>query len=511
MKLTASLFVFVLMFQSVFGASYFIAQTTTGNGSGSDISDCQSLSWLNSTHTQVAGDTYNLVGTLTTNLYINASGSSGNPITVYFESGANFTAPTWGSTYESQGGGAITINSQNYITIDGGSNGLIQTTANGTTLANQTNSTGVGAISCSYFFVKNLTVGPMYNRTSTSDELAGGVGVQDEPLIPGSYFTGYTVSNCVIHDCASGIDTSYTAGCSNITYVGNTIYRCNWGGGCGDRSTNATLVNVLVAYNNVYDFSNWDDPIGDNYHHNGFYFWADTGAPAGRLNGVTYEANTIGPNFGVNATSGMWVDGYSTNVLMYNNLIICNTNDAPNNGMLQITAFGSVLNNTFIGGGAGYAVSAGITNYTTIVKGNLSEYCLPFVNNYGVGNLIMDSNSVYDASILYSIGSGGTGNFLTFAEIQAMGYETHTITNNPYLNSNGTLQSNSPAIGIGANFSSLFTIDLFGNIRPTTGAWTIGAYQYQVSGGFTLPFHVKKINDWIAYCREENLSYTNNQ
>ena len=55
----------------------------------------------------------------------NNSGSSGNLITIRFETGAALKAPYHSSS------GAIQINGSYYL-IDGGSNGLIQNTLNGT-------------------------------------------------------------------------------------------------------------------------------------------------------------------------------------------------------------------------------------------------------------------------------------------------------------------------------------------------------------------------------------------
>ena len=65
------------------------------------------------------------------------SGTSGNPITILFQPNAVMTSPAWPSS------GAINVGGNGYITVDGGSNGIIQDTANGDALANQLDSTGV--------------------------------------------------------------------------------------------------------------------------------------------------------------------------------------------------------------------------------------------------------------------------------------------------------------------------------------------------------------------------------
>src|SRR4029077_8600636 len=106
--------------------------------------DAHALSWLNSAAnwgssgaTVLPGDRVLLVGTFNNSLLIAGSGASGNPVTILFEPGANFTSPCWTDS------GAIQLNGQSWITIDGGSNGIIQNTATGTGLASQNNSIGI--------------------------------------------------------------------------------------------------------------------------------------------------------------------------------------------------------------------------------------------------------------------------------------------------------------------------------------------------------------------------------
>ena len=68
--------------------------------------------------------------------------------------------------------------------------------------------------------------------------------------------------------------------------------------------------------------------------------------------------------------------------------------------------------------------------------------------------------------------------------------DANTLTSNPLVNSNGTLQAGSPAIGAGVNLTSLgitgLNSDANGVARPTSGAWDIGAYQYAAAPGFSM-------------------------
>jgi hypothetical protein len=76
------------------------------------------------------------------------------------------------------------------------------------------------------------------------------------------------------------------------------------------------------------------------------------------------------------------------------------------------------------------------------------------------------------------------GAYYTLAYLQTnLEYEAHGFWANPVFNSPApptldcTIATNSPVIGTGTNLSAYFTTDYAGNPRPTTGNWTIGAYE----------------------------------
>ena len=129
-----------------------------------------SLAWLNTPGNLAVGagkvnpgDTVHLVGTFSNVLNVSGSGSAGNPVTFLFEPGAKFSASLWPAS------GAINITAKNWIVIDGGSNGLIENTNNGTSLGNQAQSFGVLGAQSSHLTVQNLTITNMYHRTDISD------------------------------------------------------------------------------------------------------------------------------------------------------------------------------------------------------------------------------------------------------------------------------------------------------------------------------------------------------
>lgn len=472
------------------GNTVWCGPVVTGSGSGSDSNDLESITSVNNSWPVTAGGQLNLCGTFTNinqELNITASGTPGNPITIYFEPNAQFVAPYWPSSQEGGSvGGAITIVSQNYITIDGGLNGLIEATQNGTGLKYQVASTGIGTSSCSYLTVKNLSILGMYVRTSDSDEASGaseGVGISDDCATPPYGITNYMVTNCIITDAYTGIDADYGMG-ENYIFVRNTISRCNWGGRCGDRGSGSTMTNLVIAGNNFSNWTNWDDPANDDYHHNGFFGWAVSG---GQLMSAVVYGNKVGPNYGgAYSTSGIYFQGNVANMSIYNNVFFCNPNDGPADGMITIgynSGYGPyiIANNTFLGGGTSSAMAAGGVGNTNFVYNNLAQSCTFIVDNYGA-NCVQNTDYNFGYNLVggeqYAYGSSGNYSFYSFAQWQALGLDLHGAdTLNPLLNSDGTLQPGSPMVSLGKNLYSYFTNDFAGNPRPATGNWTVGAYQ----------------------------------
>lgn len=491
----------------------------TGNGSGSDSNDLESIASVNNSWPVSAGGQLNLCGTFTNinqELLVGASGTAGNPITIYFEPGAQFVGPYWPSSQEGGSvGGAITIVSQNYITIDGGQNGLIEATQNGSGLKYQVQSTGVGAGSASFLTVKNLRILGMYVRSSTSDEApsgsAGGTGVADDCATPPYGITNYIVTNCIITDAYTGIDADYGVG-KNYIFIGNTISRCNWGGRCGDRDSSSTMNNLVVANNNLSNWTNWDDPANDDFHHNGFFGWAVSGGSL--LSAVEY-GNRIGPNYGgAYSTSGLYFQGNCANMTIYNNVFICNPNDGPANGMITIgynQGFGPyfIANNTFLGGGTSTGIEVGGDGNTNHVYNNLGENCTFIVDNYG-DNCVQVTDYNFGYNLIpteeYAFGDNGTYSFDSPSQWFAHGFDAHgSASINPLLNSDGTLQAGSPVASSGTNLSSYFNTDIIGNPRPATGNWTVGAYQVE-SGAPIVSLTAAPTNSTVTMTNPGSLS-----
>lgn len=472
----------VILANAGLSADFYVSQNSSGDGSGSSSDNCKPVSVVNASWPASPGDIVHLVGTITNSLTIGGSGNYGNPVTVLFETGSKISAPFFSS-------GAIYLSGKSNIVIDGGSTGLIEATGNGTGMNFQTNSVGIAAFVSSFFTVRNLTIRNMYVRTNDSDEsVANGytVGIEVSANTAPYLLTCVTVSNCVISDASVGIKSDYDAGCSNYTFIGNTISNVNWGGNCGDLRAGSTMDNLVVANNQISGFSNWNDPSNNLYHHNGFYGWAESG---GSLRNYIAYGNRIGPGWGGGyQTSGLFSSGNISNIFFYNNVFIANTNESWANGMIFIwQSEGSignfkVMNNTFIGGGLSLAVSLFSPQAPILLRNNLVSGVKSAVAVFSdTGALLQSDTNIFwnlNNSQAFSFSSSWSANYKTFSQWNALGYDYNSITNNPSLNSDVTLRAGSSAIGAGANLSGTFTTDYLGNARPSSGPWDIGAFQY---------------------------------
>ena len=261
----------------------YVAQSagTFSGGSACNGQTAITVATFNST-TLSAGDISYLCGTITASggasafITISQSGSSGNPISLVFDTGAVLTAPYWGVS------GPISLSGVSYITIDGGTNGIIQATANGTGLANQVyNSEGITLSSVSNSEVKNLTIQNLYVHLcslplSTCTDDAGNTSPSAVYWLGGS---GVTVDHNTFHDEFAGFRyVAPGAGTySNISLHDNVIYNVNWSMNIG-LSTSSTNINTMSIYKNtMHDWLNWGTDNNSNHHDGVFIFTVSAG------------------------------------------------------------------------------------------------------------------------------------------------------------------------------------------------------------------------------------------
>jgi hypothetical protein len=475
-------FALSLCMGSVRAEDIYIAQASAGSDTGADPADAHSAAWFNTLGNWGSGagkvspgDTVHLVGTITTQLTVQASGTSGNITTILFESGAKLSRPA----------GTLMTCQKNFITIDGGTNGIIENTANGTGLGNDLSVSGVYAPGVNNFEARNLTIRNLYVHTGTGSSSA------DLTTNGGILFSGFG-SNISIHnnsfsDICWCLNSSTSSGAaSNINIYDNTFTNYDHGiGGLGG----VTAANI---YDNHFgSTANWDTSAS-TYHHDAIHIYFNAGTTSSN---IAFYGNLFDGDWGINNTAHIFLEGDFTyanplaqsNFTFYNNVFIQNAGNLLNNGFtVGGGASFSYYNNTFIGSGVTNSIGVSVRGTNLHFKNNIVSGVTTFVYNsttatFATGGL---NNNLYAAAT-----SGGNSpwklNNISYSTLAAWktltGQDANTTqVSDAQLLSDGQLNTSSPAIGAGADLSSIFTTDKDGTTRIVP--WDIGAYKYQDSG-----------------------------
>jgi len=489
----------VLVFLVVFwtavvtnASNVYIAQNSAGANTGADATDARSLAWLNANWSSVnPGDTVHLCGTLIKTLSIGASGTAGSPITILFEPGANFTSPAWGLNSDA----AIWLNRVSYITIDGGGAGIIQCTNNGTLRGLRQNAAGVMGQGLTGVMVKNLIVTNIYihayKTTNDANRFGYDIDLGDSDSVLSG---GLSVLNCKLSDADTTIAFIIGAGVSsNYTIAGNTLQNVNHGVTIALSESSAFPCNITIASNTIDHMSLYDNDPDNSFHRDGIIVQDET-ANRGAISNLCIYANTFGRDYGINTTAAIFVDDYyayqEVGLRIYNNLFLSTQPSHWNNGFISIggcTNGSLVANNTFYDswGGGGLGVSPDNATVTNNIFWNVS---IPlYVTGEGITTtpppLFKSDNNVFawpngtpPQFVVPGLNRG------SFSQLQTAGYDAHSSTNTPSLDSNyAPISSDTVANGKGTSLSSCFTIDLNGNVR--TRPWTIGAFQMAGTNG----------------------------
>ena len=467
---------------SLFAVDFYVAQTATGAGTGADASNALPLNWLNSSTNWNAGagsvspgDTVHLTGTFTNSLTVQGSGAAGNPITILFEPGANFTAPTWVS-------GAIILSGRSWVVVDGGGTGLIQCTANGSTLASQVNSTGINGSSGAglwHVTIQNLICTNLYKRTLATDGNRYGQGI-------GLVGSDLTVNHCTLSDGDTLIGYQYVTGTqSNLMINANTILNCNHGITLGAAQLNAFLNNVSISSNRIDYLSIWDGNAG--LHLDGMIIFNEASDHSGSISNLQIFANYIGPNIGTITTAAVFIDTYVPSQInrlhVYNNLFSSVSPFTWNNGFIALGACTNslVANNTFVSYNAsGIGVQAG---KAAVGLTNNLFYLVGTAISLGPDSTI-PVGFFSDRNLFYGF-SSGSGAFYhpnysagTMTTWQALGFDVNSSTNQPLLDTSYIpTPLDTAATDKGVSLATYFASDKNGVSRPQGKGWDIGAFE----------------------------------
>ncbi len=504
--------------------SIYVAQNATGAATGSDCGNAKPVGFFNaggnwgSGSAQIGpGTTVHLCGTFTggpgsTMLTIQGSGSSGSPITILFEAGAQMNAPYWGGDPFAGAGAAVVCSGRSYIILDGGSNGIIQNTSNGSAAlgySNQAASTGVQFSSCSHSEIRNLTVKNIYVHTHGDD---GGIG--NTGAISAGYGDFISIHNNNVTQAFFGINIGYntTSSGGNITSAslyGNVIDHSCHLINIGDGNDNASASGINV-YNNTLGphFIDWT-ANGQGCHSDGMIISAFNSGSS--LSNSNFYNNTISSDMcsiqgdpGANCTAWMFFTGNMSNVNIFNNILVATSPNSGYESLLRIAPNSysgaairnfKIYNNVFVGNnftsgcdcaavkldGAESGLSAQNNIFLHFANTAILNQAGTIASVFGSG---INHNDYFDTRY-FGVDFSNNQRYATLGQWQAAGFDPNGSTADPNLSAS-YIPQNSSMMALGANLVSLgisaLNSDKGGTPRPQAGAWAVGAYQGASSG-----------------------------
>ena len=344
----------------------YVDEHGSGSGRGSTCANAHSVAWLDSPHSWRAtggpigpGTVVQLCGRLSSPVTLHGSGVRGKPITILFGPGARIGM----RACPGSGIGCLDTDGNHYLTLDGGTDGVIESSANGTTGATHVgDATGIWAMGCSGCVIEHLTVRDMYVHTSAGDTTPTGAN--------GIVFSGsnLTIRDDVLHDDEWALVAEWHDGDGNIRIDGNRIYNVDHGFASTAGFNGGHIGPLLFYENQVSDYANWDT-TRDAYHHDGLHCYTYGGGAAHYTGFYIYD-NRFGGATGADLTAQIFIEGHNDGtpcadatspIWIFNN--VASVSRGEGDGIFTISSgVPHVLNNTLTS--TAPSVSAGIA-YTS--------------------------------------------------------------------------------------------------------------------------------------------------
>lgn len=543
----AIFFICLVAISSAFGSAANIYITQNGSPSGTCTTSVQTPAFFNnaanwgSGASQIGpGTTVLLCGTFTfatgaSGLVVQGSGTSTNPVTIQFDTGAILQSSAFGGFGSSYGAG-IVINGFNYITVNGQNTGMIQNTLNGTpgqsclsgTCSVQQSSLGLYIHNTTGVEVKNLTVRNIY-MVMNAEQKGGGGGAawESADIYTDGPNTSLTIDGNTLNDAHVGAWVSFDHGSTTANIYNNTIAHHGWQISAANGSSCSSSASINIYNNDISNWSDWNAGGAASYHTDGIIeYTRSTGCTAPTFNPQIYNNYFHGDLDGgtgagtahiycSNDTGGSTSFANST-CTAFNNIIDESTEGNTNcAAAVWVAGQGAQFyNNTLIGPstctkGSSYGFVFGAST-EAILKNNI---IVSMARNYGdpgpYGNVATEI-AASDHNVFYNCTGGGNcwsfgqGNWSTLAAWSAArGKDTNSSAANPLLTGNYTLGTGSPAIGLGndmdvalglnpccqsitipqANIGlNALAYDKTLSARTTSGNWNSGAYEGSGSG-----------------------------
>lgn len=497
----------------------FIAQNSAGANDGTSCANAKAVSYFNTsgnwsatpTGIQIGPNTtVHFCGTFTSTASAQGSGASGNVINILFESGANFTSPT----FFSPSTGAINLTNFQFIVVNGNHVGVIQNPLNGSPGGTCPGAGGLCTSSSTSILiavgsndeVRNFDgsghLGPEYTHSLTTDTSADETNNNAVKYLNQS---NVTIDNNIIHDCGWCVN-----GWGNgLQIYNNEIY--NWSHGVAFGPNINVNPGPVIHDNHIHDALLWDaNPPTCAYHIDGIHLWdSDT---TKSVTNVSLYNNVFDGDSGHCPTAWIYTENFYANVNVFNNLLkMIAGRTMP--AMLWLSSGGInnggnsnpfVVNNTFLANEATSSSNSCLKGqFITVatIKNNAILGCNTIIDlensptfaSNGINNSDYEDVNVDFGSCCTFTLSGSS--FTSLATWQAglpggSGQDSAALlatASSINLNSSGQPQSGSNVIGAALNLTSSCTgslaplcFDAAGVPRPNS-AWDIGAYQFSGS------------------------------
>ena len=482
----------------------YIAQSAAGRGDGADCANAFAYTFFNdganwgSGASQIGpGTTVHLCGVITTfngstydYLTFRSSGVSGQPITLKWEPDARLSVPTCGT------GSCILFSGKSYLVFDGGRNGAVEETDNGSALGHQDRHTALYGRPCNHCEFKNLALRNIYVHSLASDDIGADGLTVSGPGISMHHMSCTHASGCFTIS-VSGADDSvemYDLESDNTNHC--LTIAANGAG--------YTLLSARIHDNNCHDFANWDT-TSNAFHHDGIHIYA--------LNGATFHDmqvynNLFGGDPGVNVTSFIYVTGDISSSFFFNNVLLTPPDKYFNNGALCAGGSGiAIYNNLILGGTSASGLCLAASGTGIAVRNNIVGKCSGLIslaagttfvdrgldhNVYGPGQNWKYGSTFYYAFDQWKAASGEGPHSLSAADLK--------------VDSGGRPQPGSPAINAGANLSyhaiATLNADKIGDPRSACSAWDAGPYNHfpgPIAAGDSWPLEAPASGLFLAH------------
>src|SRR6266404_1307660 len=228
-------------------------------------------------------------------------------------------------------------------------------------------------------------------------------------------------------------------------------------------------------------YGNGNQILNNHIHHNGNPASSSTNGRDGvysdpNTSGTVYSGNWIDHNgrTGSNLDHGLYLCG--KNEVVFNNVLYANAASG-----LQVAGYTTVSNMKVYNNVMAWNGTSGIILWMSLSGVDIKNNIIYQNGHYGIGSYAAKgSGVVLNNNILYGNGSGNfdfTGGGSTYSYSQA----ANILADPGLVNESSTsfdphLAPGSPGIQAGLNLSSVFTSDMTGAARPSSGPWDLGVY-----------------------------------